>query len=126
MRLRSIKTVGGLISHINEPLNRNSYILMINSGVLSSAGFIFWLICSRGGSAQATGLATSAVSSLVMISIIARFGIDSSIMTYVPVLEGEKRRKFVNSAFVFTGLNSILFASIYAIFLGEKVSLVLR
>lgn len=126
MRLRSIKSVGGLISHINEPLNRNSYILMINSGVLSSAGFIFWLICSRGGSAQATGLATSAVSSLVMISIIARFGIDSSIMTYVPVLEGEKRRKFVNSAFVFTGLNSILFASIYAIFIGGKVSPDLR
>jgi len=117
-----MKGVGGIVSHINEPLNRNSYILMINSGVLSSAGFIFWLICSRGGGAQATGLATSAVSSLVMISIIARFGIDSSIMTYVPVLEKEKRRKFVNSAFVFTGLNSVLFASIYAILIGARVS----
>lgn len=122
MALQSIKKIRALIHHINEPLNRNSYILMVNSGVLASAGFIFWLICSRGGGAQATGLATSAVSSLVMISIIARFGIDSSIMTYVPVLEAEKRRKFVNSAFVFTGLNSILFASIYAIFIGKKIS----
>ena len=116
------KVLEGFSTHIKEPLNRNSYILMINSGVLSSAGFIFWLVCSRGADANATGLATTAVSSLVMISIIARFGIDSSIMTYVPLLEADNRERFVNSSFVFSGVNAILLGAIFAIFGGRIVA----
>lgn len=97
-------------AHLQDPLYRNSFYILLTliSGALF--GFIFWIIAAKIYSQQEVGLNTALISAVGLIAIISFLGLDQSIIRFFP-----DRNKFTiltTSSLVIT-LSTILFGVIF-------------
>lgn len=88
-----------------DDLFRNSFYLMLNTGVMALFGFVFWVINARIFTPEQVGIATSLISAMTLISFASALGFD---ITFVRVLPGSKSRSEV----INTGLILSLVAAI--------------
>ena len=71
-------------SHLQDPLYRNSFYILLT--LISGAvfGFIFWIIAARMYNQQEVGLNTALISAVGLIAIISFLGLDQSIIRFFP------------------------------------------
>jgi len=93
-------------------LYRNAVYLMINSVALGLTGFIFWILAARFYSAEDVGLASAAISAMLLLSEISMIGLDYAIVRYIAG-SGSSAKDIINSSFTITGLNSIILSLIF-------------
>jgi O-antigen/teichoic acid export membrane protein len=106
----------GLLSKpINDTLLRNSIFLMLSSVANAGIGFLFWMIAAKVYSADELGLATAIISSLSLLILASRFGLDSSLIRFFP--ERDKERTFGTSISI-TTLSAMLFAAVFVAGIG--------
>lgn len=67
-----------------DPLYRNSWMLMLNTGVNLFFTYLFWLLASHLVPAVQIGLTTAAISVAAMIVAMSRLGTDYSFTRYFP------------------------------------------
>ena len=58
-----------LKQHLNDPLFKNAYFLMLSSVTSAGSGFFFWLIAARFYSTENIGLASAIIAAMGLISI---------------------------------------------------------
>lgn len=80
-----------------DTLYRNSVILILDTGFLGIAGFLFWIISAHYYSANTIGLTTTVISACSLLSSISLLGLDNSFIRFLP-------KKQHNAALVNTGL----------------------
>jgi O-antigen/teichoic acid export membrane protein len=101
---------------IDNPLYRNAILLMLNSIVLNGFGFIFWTITVRLYAVRDVGLATTMLSSLELILVLALAGFNVALIRYLP---GSKRRsELVSSCFIISGAAAAIISGIFMLGLG--------
>jgi O-antigen/teichoic acid export membrane protein len=71
--------------HLQEPLIRNSFFIMASSFVAAGFGFFFWMIAARFYSQADVGIATALMSSLGLLILISRLGLDQSVIRFFPL-----------------------------------------
>src|SRR5690554_2897336 len=70
--------------HLQEPLIRNSFFIMASSLVAAGFGFFFWMIAARLYSQADVGIATALMSSMGLLILISRLGLDQSVIRFFP------------------------------------------
>ncbi|MCE5214164.1 MAG: oligosaccharide flippase family protein [Methanobacterium sp.] len=97
-------------SHLQDPLYRNSFYILLT--LISGAifGFIFWIIAARVYNQQEVGLNTALISVVGLIAIISFLGLDQSIIRFFP-----ERNKFtmLTTSSIVIMIATILFGIIF-------------
>ncbi len=70
--------------HLEQPLIRNSFFIMTSSFVAAGFGFFFWMIAARFYSQADVGIATALMSSMGLLILISRLGLDQSVIRFFP------------------------------------------
>jgi O-antigen/teichoic acid export membrane protein len=84
--------LGTLLTRLRtDHLVRNSLYLMLSSGVQAALGFTFWLIMARLFSRTDVGLASSLISATTLIGYFALFGLNSTLVRFLPTAEDRDR-----------------------------------
>ena len=82
-----------------DPLFRNSFFLIVNRIFNASCGMIFWMIAARLYSISDVGLATALISSLGLIILFSRLGLDSTVVRFFATYD---RNKLFNTYLIIT------------------------
>jgi len=80
---------------LQEPLIRNSFFIMASSFVAAGFGFFFWMIAARLYSQADVGIATALMSSMGLLILISRLGLDQSVIRFFP---GRDKNKVLGTA----------------------------
>ena len=75
---------------LQEPLIRNSFFIMASSFVAAGFGFFFWMIAARLYSQADVGIATALMSSMGLLILISRLGLDQSVIRFFPSRDKNK------------------------------------
>lgn len=93
-----------------DPLYKNSFFIMLTSASAAAFGFIFWMLAAKLYPKEDVGVATALISSLFLLILLSRFGLDQSIIRFFP--EKDKGKVFGTSAII-TTFFAILFGIIF-------------
>lgn len=103
----NLRTIVGLAS---DPLYRTSFFMAFSSIFNAGCGFFFWIIAARIYTVEQVGLATALISSLGLVLLFSRLGLDFSIIRFFP--NGDKNRIF-STSLIITTLASLLAGMAY-------------
>ncbi|MCK8517907.1 lipopolysaccharide biosynthesis protein [Methanoculleus sp. 7T] len=84
------KNFSEIRQHLKEPLIRNSFFIMASSFVAAGFGFFFWMIAARLYSQADVGIATALMSSMGLLILISRLGLDQSVIRFFPQRDKNK------------------------------------
>lgn len=90
----STAVVKGLVSAITSrrrlkqllgtPLYRNALYLMAGSAMTGVFGLVFWLVAAKVHDAETVGLASAAISAMLLLSMLGTLGLDYAIIRFLP------------------------------------------
>jgi len=92
-------------------LYRNAVYLILNTAITSLLGFFFWMIVARYYSEAEVGYSSAIISAISLLVVISLAGLNSSIIRFLP--RAEKPRELINSCLTFSGLASVIIATIF-------------
>ncbi len=95
-------------------LYRNSVFLIINSMALGLTGFVFWILAARLFLTQDVGVASAAMSAVLLISEISLVGLDYAIVRYLSGA-GSSSKDMINSSLTITGVTSIIISLVFVV-----------
>ncbi len=73
---------GRLKQHLQDPLYRNSLYIMLTSVSSAGFGFFFWMLAAKLYTKEDVGIGTALISSMGLLLLLSRFGLDFSIIRY--------------------------------------------
>lgn len=73
-----------LISHVQTPLYRNAYALILSNGLTSGLGLVYWVLAARLYPAEVLGLNATAISAMVFLSGLGLFKLNMAMMRFIP------------------------------------------
>lgn len=101
-----------LTYYLRDPLFKNSLFIMLTSVSSNGFGFIFWMLAAKLYPAEDVGIATALISSMALLVLLSRFGLDFSIIRFFP--SNDKSRIFSTSAII-TTFFAVVFGVIFII-----------
>lgn len=111
MKLGIPKNRNELKQHLNDPLFKNTYFLMLSSVTSAGAGFFFWLIAARFYSTEEVGLASAIIATMGLISMLSLLGFDISLVRFLP--EREDKKELINSCLTISFIFSLALTLIF-------------
>jgi O-antigen/teichoic acid export membrane protein len=79
----------------SDSLFRNSFYLMVSTGVMAVLGFGFWWLCARLFSPTQIGLGTALISAMSLITYLSLLGFNSTFIRFLP--KSERRNAKINT-----------------------------
>jgi len=70
--------------YIKDPLFRNSLFIILASALGGAFGFIFWVLAAKIYPKEDVGIATALISSLSLVILLSRFGLNQSLVRFFP------------------------------------------
>ena len=98
--------------YIKDPLFRNSLFIILASVLGGAFGFIFWVLAARIYPKEDVGTATALISSLSLVILLSRFGLNQSLIRFFP--EKDKGKVFGTSVII-TTLFAVSFGVIFIV-----------
>jgi O-antigen/teichoic acid export membrane protein len=103
-------------------MGHNAVTLIVAKVVTMGLGFAFWLVAARLFSAHEVGLATAAVSAIMLVTQLALLGVGSAVIALYPA-ERERPARLLDSALTIVGgaalLGGLVFLALSATFLDN-------
>lgn len=96
-------------------LYKNSFYIIITSGLTAFLGFVFWIIAAKFYSAEDMGTATALISSSSLIVIVSGFGLDSSLTRFFNLYD---KNKIINTYLTISVFSSIIISFFYIVFIN--------
>jgi len=97
----------------SDSLVRNSFYLMLSTGIMAVLGFIFWLISARIFSPEDIGIATTLISAMNLISYIGLLGFNSTFIRMLPT--SKNRSTEMNTGLLLSTGAAIIVAAGYVL-----------
>ena len=94
-----------------DHLVRNSLYLILSSGVQAALGFAFWVVMARLFSPEDVGKASSLISAAGLISLLALFGLNNTLVRFLPT--ATDRNALITGAFLLVAACGAGFALLY-------------
>ncbi|MDQ6779134.1 MAG: hypothetical protein M3071_23575, partial [Actinomycetota bacterium] len=104
--------VAAFRAHLQVPMFRAGYALVLNEGVTSLLGFAYWLIAAREYTPRVVGINTAAISAMMFIAGVAQLNLMSALVRFLPVM-GEARRRFIAGCYAVAACASVLCAALF-------------
>ena len=73
-----------LSTHLQIPLFRNSYALVLNTATTSALGVLYWAVAARLYSAEDVGINAAMISAMVFLAKIAQLNLVNALNRFVP------------------------------------------
>lgn len=99
----------------SDKLYSNATYLMLTSIVTSGLGFFFWTIVAGFYSVEQVGLASTIITSMMLLATLSTLGFDLGLVRFLPQLGKEKSNKLINSCLTLSGILAILLSIIFLI-----------
>lgn len=103
-----------LAEHLAEPLLRNGYALVLNSGMTALVGMLFWLVAARTYASPVVGIGAATLAAMTTLSTIAQLNLANALSRFLPVAGADSRR-LVRRCYAAT---AVLAAAAGAVFVG--------
>jgi O-antigen/teichoic acid export membrane protein len=94
-----------------DHLVRNSLYLMLSSGLQAAMGFAFWIVMARLFSTADVGRASSLVSATSLIAFFSLFGLNSTLVRYLPT--SKARDALISAAIILVAVCGAAFGLLY-------------
>ena len=72
-------------AHLRVPLYREGYALVLNSGLVSLFGVLYWLLAAHYYSPHVLGLNSAAISAMMFLAGVSQLNLMSALMRFIPV-----------------------------------------
>jgi O-antigen/teichoic acid export membrane protein len=82
---RSQGRVGGFLGHLADPLFRHAYTLMVNTGLVSGLGLVYWVLAGRLYSPATVGRNAAVIASITFLAGVAQLNLRPVLSRFVPV-----------------------------------------
>ncbi len=106
-----ISAMSELKRRLKDPLYKNSFMIMLTTGITSLLGFVFWIIVARYYPASKVGLASAALSMMGLLYILSSLGLHLGLIRFLP--STDDKREIVNSCLTICGACSIVLAVVF-------------
>ncbi len=77
--------ISSVRGHLADPLFRHGYTLIVNTGLTSALGIVYWVLAARLYRADQVGINASVISSLVFLSGLAQLNLRPVLSRFIPV-----------------------------------------
>jgi O-antigen/teichoic acid export membrane protein len=111
-------TVRTLRKHLADPLFRNGYALMANTGITGMLGVLYWLLAARHYPAVDVGRASAAYAAMNLLSGFTAFNLVGAMTRFIPQA-GDRTKGLVLRAYAFSSAASILVAAVFLVGAGR-------
>jgi O-antigen/teichoic acid export membrane protein len=106
-----------LRQRLHISLYRNALYLIINSILTGVVGLVFWIIAARFYPVEDVGLASAAISAMMLLALLATMGLDYGLIRFLPD-SGRDANAMINSCLTIGGLAAIILVFIFIAGLG--------
>ena len=97
---------------LKEPIYRNSFFLLLNSGLGGILGFVFWIVAARFYPPAQVGMVSALLAAMMLLAAFSRLGFDMGVIRF---LAAEKDKPgMINSCLTITCLASLILAVIFS------------
>ncbi|RZN35150.1 MAG: polymerase [Methanophagales archaeon ANME-1-THS] len=110
MKLGIPKDITALKQHLKTPLYKNSVFIMLTSVTGAEFGFVFWLLAAKLYQPEDVGFGTALISSMALLVLLTRFGLDFSIIRFFP---GNDKSRVFSTAALITSFFALLFGLVF-------------
>lgn len=104
------KNLTELKAHLHGPLIKNSIFIMLTSVSGAGFGFIFWMLAANYYPKEDVGIATALISSMTLLVVLSRFGLNFSVIRFFPTNDGSR---IFNTSVIITTSFAIVFGAIF-------------
>jgi O-antigen/teichoic acid export membrane protein len=99
-----------IIRYLKNPLFKNSLYILLTSTSSAGFGFIFWSLAAKYATAENVGVATALFSSMGLIILISRIGLDHSIIRFIP---NRNKSDIFSTVLIISTLSTIIVGFVY-------------
>jgi O-antigen/teichoic acid export membrane protein len=103
---------------VADPLFRNGYALMVNTGATGLLGVVYWLLAARHYPAADVGRASAAYSAMNLLSGFTAFNLVGALTRFIPQ-SGGRTSGLILRAYLFSSLASVLVAVPFLLCVGH-------
>ena len=103
-----------LKQHLQTPLYRNAYYLIVSALVTAVLGFVFWVVAARLYSPEDVGLASATISAIILLASFSTLGLGYGLIRFIPNA-GPRSIPMINSSLTIAALVSILVGSVFLV-----------
>ena len=108
----AVPTLSEVKHRLKEPLYKNSFFLLLNSGLGGIVGFVFWIVAARFYSPAQVGMVSALIAAMMLLAVFSRLGFDMGVIRF---LAAEKDKLgMINSCLTITCLTSLILAIVFA------------
>lgn len=98
--------------HLQEPLYRNGYALVLSSAVTSGLGVVYWIFAARFYETEMVGLNSAALSAMMFLAGAAQFNLVTALNRFLP-RAGKAVGNLIKSVYIITSLATMIASLIY-------------
>jgi O-antigen/teichoic acid export membrane protein len=98
--------------HVQTPLFRNAYALIVNTGITAILGFAYWVAAARLFDTKAVGLAAAAISAMTLLAGLALFNLEAVMVRFIPIA-GTRTRRLAGSVYALSGVAAVVVATLF-------------
>jgi O-antigen/teichoic acid export membrane protein len=89
-----------------DPLSRNGYALVANSGVTGGFGLVYWVLVARLYPTGVVGRASAAYAAMNLLAGFTALNFNGALIRFIPQA-GQKTRKLVTQAYLISAMASV-------------------
>lgn len=106
--------LASLRAHLNAPLFRNAYALVVNTGITAVLGFVYWVVAARLFTTADVGLAAAAISAMTLLAGISLLNMEAVLVRFIPIA-GRHTRRLVLGVFAGCSVLALISSTIFIV-----------
>ena len=108
----------GLRRQLTDPLSRNGYALVANSGATGLLGLLYWVLVARLYPTAVVGRASAAYAAMNLLAGFTALNFNGALTRFIPQA-GHRTKRLVTQAYLVSGLASVLVAVPFLLTIGR-------
>jgi O-antigen/teichoic acid export membrane protein len=104
--------LGALRAHLQTPLFRNAYALIVNTGITALLGFVYWVVAARFYTTTDVGLAAAAISAMTLLAGISLFNLEAVMVRFIPIA-GEQTLRLAGAVYALCAVAALIVGAIF-------------
>ena len=106
------------VAHLQDPMRRSSYALIIGTGLTSALGLLFWAIAARLLPDATVGVGAALVSAITLLANFSSLGLRNGLVRFLPAA-GVHGRRLIAVSYALCAGTAVLMAAVFLI--GQPV-----
>jgi O-antigen/teichoic acid export membrane protein len=102
----------GFNKYLNSTLYKNSVYISSGKFLTIACGFLFWILAAKYYNIEDIGVATAILSSFALIMTFSKFGLDVSLIRFLPIGD---RSTIINTTLIITSISSLILCIVFII-----------